>query len=275
MGCRPLRGQKTKTTMNLVVQKPRKYFLTDTELATKSLFISRKYRGHTGVVVAEGGRISVHSGNAVSEYNLPHLNFHKDGIYIGEIYTPRQEDENNLQNALNLGDFDQIHFAVYDILKYGTNDLMDMPLRDRLPYLNEIEGKYIHRVEETSLRTRSEIMREILEKGWEGVVAADLGAKHVLNFASNGVRRRGESWKLKPAYSLEFEIVRKEPNGVVTAIQPMAKSIREHKFGSFEASVDQDNLRIGDIIEVSFCSIDKGGNLVHPVVKTIRTRACV
>lgn len=261
--------------MNLVVQKPRKYFLTDAELSTKELFISRKYRGHTGVVVAVGGHISVRSGNGVSEYKLPHLNFHKDGIYVGEIYTPGQEDENNLQNALNLGDFGQIHFAVYDILKYGEKDLTDMPLRNRMPYLNEVGGEHIHRVEETALRTKSEIMREILGKGWEGVVAADLGAKHVLNFAGNGVRRRGESWKLKPAYSLEFEIVRKEANGVVTAIQPMDKGVREHKFGSFEAGVEQDRLKIGDIIEVSFCSIDKSGNLVHPVVKTVRSRACV
>ena len=53
------------------------------------------------------------------------------------------------------------------------------------------------------------------------------------------------------------------------------KGVREHKFGSFEAGVEQDRLKVGDIIQVSFCSIDKSGDLVHPVVKTVRSRACV
>lgn len=257
---------------SLAVQKPRKVFLPDSEIAKRDLFISRKYRGFTGVAAVKNGVSEFRSGNSVTSYSLPEIEFKRNGIFIGEIYTPEQEDENYLQNALNTSNYAEINFAVYDVLAIDDRSLFDAPLRERIKWIDDIVIGKSHRVMEATGRTRNSLLEEITRNNWEGIVAADLNSLHNLNTGKNCVRRRGESWKLKPRLSLEFVVLKKDYNNVITAILPSGgKDSRKYKFGSFDGGLDAEGIESGDIVEVSFCSIDRDGNLVHPVVMTRRS----
>ena len=157
----------------------------------------------------------------------------------------------------------------FDVLKCGEIDLTHAPLRERIKYIPEICGENTHIATETKARTRDELMAQIVNNGWEGVVAADMNAMHHLNLGTNGVRQRGEAWKLKPSLSMEFIVVDVREN-VAHTVLPNDPTKRIHKFGSFNGTLSPQQLREGDIIEVSFCSIDRDGNFVHPIVQTTR-----
>lgn len=253
------------------VQKPRKEFLKDTEISTlgNNLWISRKYRGFTGVAHVSGGKAQIKSGNNVTTFELPHLEFKHDGIYVGEIYTPEVEDENNLQDTLNTGNYDKIKFAVYDVLGFNGQDLTKAQLSVRKEFLSANTNSHIHAVEETQKRTKDELLSEILLKGWEGVVAADLRGLHTLNTNANRKRQRGLSWKLKPSMHIDLCVTQKNGN-IISAINPANPNGQIYKLGSFRDSLDVEKIKVGDIVEVQFCSIDREGNLVHPVVTTIK-----
>ena len=255
--------------MDIIAQKPRKKFLSEAELQQKDLWITRKYRGFTGVATVKNGLAEIRSGNAVSSFRLPHLEFKHDGIFIGEVYTPDIEDENNLQTAINTYDFGKIKFACFDVLRCDKQDLTTAPLRERIKYIPEICGEGVHIATETKARTRDELMAQIVNNGWEGIVAADMNAAHHLNMGTNGVRQRGEAWKLKPSLSMEFLVLSVQDN-VAHTVMPNDPTKRVHKFGSFNGTLNPQTIRSGDLIEVTFCSIDRDGNFVHPVVQTVR-----
>ena len=112
-------------------------------------------------------------------------------------------------------------------------------------------------------------MAQIVNNGWEGIVSEDMNATHHLNLGTNGVRQRGEAWKLKPSLSMEFLVLSVQDN-VAHTVMPNDPTKRVHKFGSFNGTLNPQTIRSGDFIEVTFCSIDRDGNFVHPVVQTVR-----
>ena len=112
-------------------------------------------------------------------------------------------------------------------------------------------------------------MDEITKKGWEGVVAADLRALHTINTGTNGKRQRGMAWKLKPSLHLDLLVIGIDGN-VINAVNPLKPDGEIYRLGSFRDTLDPKTINIGDLVEVKFCSIDREGNLVHPVVTTIK-----
>lgn len=256
--------------MKIIAQKPSKKFLPETSLQSMDLWITRKYRGFTGIAEVEKGKLTMRSGNSVSTFNMPQLEILKDGIYVGEIYTPDIEDENNLQEAINKGNYDKIRYAMFDVLSSEGKDLTNAPLRERIKYIDVACGNMVHKAQETKARDKDELMAEIIGKGWEGIVAADMNGIHRLNLGTNGVRQRGDAWKLKPSLALEFIVCNVNEQGVAEAKLPGDKTGRTYKFGSYVGTLDPHSLQPGNIIEVTFCSIDRQHNFVHPVVRTVR-----
>ena len=229
--------------LKIVPQKPQKDFLTNQDLSSLPLWITRKYRGFTGVATVRNGIASFASGSGDMPFALPHISFRRDGIFVGEIYTPGTEDENSLQMALN-GDAGKIRFAMFDVLAAGDESLEFKPLGERIKYINDACGDCAHIVEETKLSTREDLMRQILTTG-------------------------GGMWKFKPQNSLEFDVVGISET-TIECRSRLGFLPGVHTFGSFIRTLDFNSLKIGDVVEVSFNSIDRAGHLVNPVVINVR-----
>ena len=71
----------------------------------------------------------------------------------------------------------RISFAPEDI---STPSSLNPP-----DFIPEICGEGVHIATETKARTRDELMAQIVNNGWEGIVAADMNAAHHLNMGTN------------------------------------------------------------------------------------------
>jgi DNA ligase-1 len=91
----------------------------------------------------------------------------------------------------------------FDVLHLDGADLLDLPLRDRLPRLDALvpEEYVVPRLLTTDAAEAADFVRETLARGHEGVVVKDLAS-------SWEAGRRGSAWvKVKPVLTLDLVVL--------------------------------------------------------------------
>ena len=163
--------------------------------------------------------------------NIPHLKGldlreFEGSIFDGELYLPGDfvdlDDSANVLEATTAllhcspekarafqeKEGQKIHYHIFDVLRANGQDMVPIPLRERLKYLNEFkgfiessgQGQHIQ-FENLILHDKEQYFKTIIEAGGEGIVFKDLNAPYHL-----GARSR--SWlKLKKHTTVDAIII--------------------------------------------------------------------
>jgi len=143
----------------------------------------------------------------------------------------------------------RIHYHIFDAIRANGQDLIPLPLKDRLRHLNELQS-FIKssgyeeniRFEELVFNAKEQYFRKIIEAGGEGIVLKDLDAPYFPG-------ARSSSWlKLKRSNTLD---------GLIIGYDRGKEWDKKGLIGSIELGVFDENGDLRSIGRVSSLSLQK------------------
>ena len=172
----------------------------------------------------DGIRLQVHrSGDEVSLYTrnlndvtdrLPHVcelvrSFDVDSVVLdGELIGVSEDSPEMFQDTASTfssgGDSRRVELGVafFDILHRDGNDLVDLPLTERLTHLHEVVGQHaISGIVTADPHEAETFAQSVLDGGHEGVMVKDIESVYAAG-------RRGKTWrKVKPVHTFDLVVL--------------------------------------------------------------------
>ena len=150
-------------------------------------------------------------------------------------------------------------FFAFDILSLGNKNLRTLPLRERLAELDEFsewhEDANREKFHRPARGSGGEFLEAVLSNGGEGIVAKFLDAPY------------GDTWfKCKRLETFDLIVTEK----TIGTMSIRVATLQGEDRGKCACFSEYDNVRVGDIVEISAYSITKNGKLREPRFVKIR-----